>query len=91
MTRFDPNRDTASDAPADLLDELDPHFAALYAGYVARLGERSVLDRRTTSLLRVGRLTCLRHEPGLRRAVADAIAAEVPPAEVLDVILQCTV
>jgi alkylhydroperoxidase/carboxymuconolactone decarboxylase family protein YurZ len=91
MTSTHPTRGPAFEATARLLDELDPHFAAVYAGYVARLDARTVLDRRTALLVRVGQLTCLRHEPGLRDAITAAIGAEVAAAEVLDVILQCTV
>jgi alkylhydroperoxidase/carboxymuconolactone decarboxylase family protein YurZ len=84
-------RPVTFEATAQLLDELDPNFAAVWTGYVSRMDRRTVLDLRTSLLIRIGQFTCLRNEQGLADATSAAVTAGVAVREILDVMLQCTV
>jgi alkylhydroperoxidase/carboxymuconolactone decarboxylase family protein YurZ len=73
-------------------DEVDPHFTRLWLAYAVNgLGKRNVLDERTRFLIMIGQFTMTRNADALAETCRAALAAKVPPREVLEVILQSVV
>jgi alkylhydroperoxidase/carboxymuconolactone decarboxylase family protein YurZ len=73
-------------------DEVDPHFTRLWLAYaIDGLGKRKVLDERTRFLIMIGQFTMTRNADALAETCRAALAADVPPREVLEVILQSVV
>jgi alkylhydroperoxidase/carboxymuconolactone decarboxylase family protein YurZ len=73
-------------------DEVDPHFTKLWLAYAINgLGKRNVLDERTRFLIMIGQFTMTRNADALAETIRAALAAKVPPREVLEVILQSVV
>jgi alkylhydroperoxidase/carboxymuconolactone decarboxylase family protein YurZ len=73
-------------------DEVDPHFTRLWLNYAINgLGQRKVLDERTRFLIMIGQFTMTRNADALAETIRAALAANVPPREVLEVILQSVV
>jgi len=75
-----------------LRDSLDQHFTRAWLDFVIEgQGDRKVLDERTRFLVLAGQFTMVRALEPLEDAIRAAIAAEVPPREVLETILQCAI
>jgi alkylhydroperoxidase/carboxymuconolactone decarboxylase family protein YurZ len=75
----------------ELRRSLDPAFAHGYLRYAARLLGRPALDDRTRLLVMTGQFTMARRHGRLRETITAAIARNVDPREVLEVILQCSI
>ena len=83
---------TAFDDRVALRDSLDPHFTKLWLDYaIDGFGNRKVLDERTRFLVMVGQFTMVRSADALEETIRAALTANVPPREVLEVILQSVV
>ena len=73
-------------------DWLDQYFTRLWLDFqVLGMGQRTVLDARTRLLVQVGQFTMARSEVLLEDSVRAAVAADVDPREILEIILQCMV
>jgi alkylhydroperoxidase/carboxymuconolactone decarboxylase family protein YurZ len=73
-------------------DRLDQHYTKLWLDFqIVGMGQRTVLDVRTRSLVQVGQFTLSRSEVLLEESVRSAIAADVAAREILEIILQCTI
>jgi len=73
-------------------DELDPNFTQLWLDFaIAGMGRRPALDTRTRLLVLTGQYTMAKSHPALEDTIRAAIAAGVPPREILEIILQCVV
>jgi alkylhydroperoxidase/carboxymuconolactone decarboxylase family protein YurZ len=71
-------------------DALDQHFARASLVDFAGVGlRRRVLDARTRFLVQIGQFTVTRSHRHLEDSLRAAIAANVPPREALEAILQC--
>jgi alkylhydroperoxidase/carboxymuconolactone decarboxylase family protein YurZ len=82
----------AFDERVALRDSLDPHFTKLWLDYaIDGFGNRKVLDERTRFLVMVGQFTMVRSADALEETIRAALTANVPPREVLEVILQSVV
>jgi alkylhydroperoxidase/carboxymuconolactone decarboxylase family protein YurZ len=80
------------DARLALRDSVDPHFTGLWLDYAIKgLGRRKVLDERTRFLITIGQFTMTRNADALAEIIHSALAADVAPREVLEVILQSVV
>jgi alkylhydroperoxidase/carboxymuconolactone decarboxylase family protein YurZ len=74
------------------LDSLDQHFTKLWLDYTtAVMGDRPQLDVRTRLLVLIGQYTMRQCYDALDDAIRAAVAAEVKPREILEIILQCVV
>ena len=82
----------AFDDRVALRESLDPHFTKLWLDYaIDGFGNRKVLDVRTRFLVMVGQFTMVRSADALEETIRAALTANVPPREVLEVILQSVV
>jgi alkylhydroperoxidase/carboxymuconolactone decarboxylase family protein YurZ len=73
-------------------DALDQHYTRLWLDFAVKgLGTRPALDRRTRLLVLIGQYTMARSAGSLEDAIYAALAAQVKPREILEIILQCTV
>jgi alkylhydroperoxidase/carboxymuconolactone decarboxylase family protein YurZ len=73
-------------------DDLDQHFTKLWLDFVITgMGRRQVLDTRTRLLVLTGQFTMSKSWEMLEDNIYAAIAANVNPREVLEIILQCAI
>lgn len=73
-------------------DSLDPHYTRLWIDFAIKgIGTRPALDLRTRLLVLIGQYTMARSAAGLEDTIHAALAANVPPREILEILLQCTV
>ena len=73
-------------------DSLDPHYTKLWVDFAIKgIGTRPALDLRTRLLVLIGQHTMARSHAALEDTLYAALAASVPPREILEIILQCTV
>ena len=73
-------------------DGLDQHFTQLWLDFAIKgMSRRPALDTRTRLLVLTGQYTMAKSHAMLEDTVRAAIAAKVPPREVLEIILQCVV
>lgn len=73
-------------------DWLDQHYTRLWLDFqILGLGKRTVLDTRTRLLVQVGQFTMAKSEALLEETVRAAVAADVAPREILEIILQCVI
>ena len=73
-------------------DALDQHFTKLWLDFaIEGLGRRPALDTRTRLLVLAGQYTMAKSHAALEDTLRAAVAAGVPPREVLEIILQCVV
>lgn len=73
-------------------DWLDQHFTRLWLDFqILGMGGRTALDMRTRLLVQVGQFTMARSEVLLEDSVRAAVAADVAPREILEIILQCAI
>jgi alkylhydroperoxidase/carboxymuconolactone decarboxylase family protein YurZ len=80
------------EARVALRDGLDQHFTKLWLDFaVAGMSRRPALDTRTRLLVLTGQYTMAKSHGALEDTIRAAIAAGVPPREVLEIILQCQV
>ena len=75
-----------------LRDSLDQYFTKLRLDF-ATLGmySRAVLDLRTRFLVLIGQFTMVKNGQALEDTIRGAIAAKVPPKDILEIILQCVI
>lgn len=73
-------------------DRLDQHYTKLWVDFaITGLSTRPALDMRTRLLVLIGQYTMARSHPALEDTIYAALDAKVPPREILEIILQCTV
>jgi 4-carboxymuconolactone decarboxylase len=72
-------------------DEMDPHFAALWADFVADLAARQVLDDRVRLLVAIGQCVVIGETDEVATVVTQALSANVPVSEIHEVMLQACV
>jgi alkylhydroperoxidase/carboxymuconolactone decarboxylase family protein YurZ len=72
-------------------DELDPYFARLWSEFAGGLAARRVLDTRTRLLVSIGECVVIGETREVARLVEQALVADVPAAEIHEVMLQACV
>jgi alkylhydroperoxidase/carboxymuconolactone decarboxylase family protein YurZ len=73
-----------------LRDSLDPHFARIsLVDFKLAATRRTVLDARTQILVGIGQFTCAQASGHLAAAIRAGVEAGVPPAQMLESIVQC--
>jgi alkylhydroperoxidase/carboxymuconolactone decarboxylase family protein YurZ len=73
-------------------DSLDQHYTRLWVDFAIKgVSTRPALDTRTRLLVLIGQYTMARSSGALEDTIHAALAAKVPPREILEIILQCTV
>lgn len=73
-------------------DSLDQHFTKIWLAFaISGMSSRPALDTRTRLLVLIGQYTMAKSEGPLEDTIRAAVAADVPPREILEIILQCVV
>ena len=82
----------AFDKRVEQRDSLDQYFTRSWIDFaITGLSQRPALDTRTRLLVLTGQYTMARSSKPLEETIQAALDAKVPPREVLEIILQCTV
>jgi alkylhydroperoxidase/carboxymuconolactone decarboxylase family protein YurZ len=82
----------AFDQRVEQRDNLDQHFTKAWLDFaITGLAQRPALDARTRLLVLTGQYTMARSHSALEETIRAALAAQVAPREVLEIILQCAV
>src|SRR5438876_42416 len=82
---------TCGGAVVSWSDELDPYFAALWSRFETGLAARRILTDRVRLLVSIGVCTVIGESDDVARLSRQALALEVPPAEIQEVMLQACV
>src|SRR5205085_8034541 len=82
----------AFDKRVEQRDSLDQHFTKLWLDFaITGISQKPALDTRTRLLVLIGQYTMAKSHRALEETVNAALAANVAPREILEIILQCTV